>query len=1140
MLYKVESLMEANKFDGALELLNIMLQKEPRNVELVKKKAKVLEKLKRYDEAIETFDLAYSLKPSHHLLCDKADIYYFYKDEPSVALPIYQTCLTENPADTYVLKQIARCYSELKDYQASISFYEKAILFEEDNQYSMKYVLGIKEALFEKGRALLAIQDFEEARSYFNKALAVSVTEEPYKVAPSDYSGYLMEGDFDPYEKIRNSLMEFNTFSEIGIADTYFEQQDFNKALSLYPYISKKGMTVEGLIHKAICYMEVGNPLNAYHCLKIAEKNQFDVKDKLQFIEKKYSHLLQKRKRGNEVLEALFPEVEGQLRRISNNKADIDANIQLFGGTLKRDLESKSFEDAFNQRYFGLDEYLEALATLCAGAVLLYKFSVPTAVYHHWVKQQHLSLQGRLMKLCLDKGNEQPIQTMDGGFLATVLGVELDEVGTTVKVKIYKQFVRKGNNIFFNNGLDARVVDVKDENGTSLEIAFEGQTVFLTLTIESTKIKEGTHLFKTRKHPSMWYTEKQIAGEQNSLQSLKRFNFPDAQIKETIAKLNTILNKQKKELLNYNGVQYEDELAVSIALAEFQIREGKKASVEKVEPQREVNTVKKEDNETKNSSADNFGDESPILFLVKEFYTISGPRDIVLQGKIERGTIAVGDWLESNDGIVEQVSKMVRFKSVIDRAKQGETVGLVFKANAQSGQLKKAVKLRKSEVPGKEVLEEKSPTLSTSEQFKKELANLSSQKLGDTQIKQKVQQLKVQYKMNEIDSIIYEAVSLGKIYSVPDFSTKSWEDKRNFVHSALDQTVRLGMKDQSLVAATTGLKDLKLISKFTFFELEKKATGTNLSASEIDKRELEFIKKVTTSYQNMGASPFGKNFLFHEDRYFDCARFINDFIKDRNSLDDKLLFSGKEDTAVINPKEGFAISSQAIYSYGWRVPILLRDIQDVYISQSQVFVETLDGTSKKIYTPFYSRKEDVVKFMKELLYDYVAIFHLTRPEKKAKKLPAGEQVDSRAENEFVGHAKSEVAAAVEPRKIVTSTELNEKSRQAVAVKAEQTSTPKKGPTQQKEQKQAAQSVNVVKQATAHKTVHKKKNKFIAWILLLFLGFLGLHRTYLGQPWRGVLILILNIAGVFFYFIPNLVTFIFEVAVLNKSVDRRNS
>ncbi|WP_139692495.1 TM2 domain-containing protein [Sporolactobacillus terrae] len=62
---------------------------------------------------------------------------------------------------------------------------------------------------------------------------------------------------------------------------------------------------------------------------------------------------------------------------------------------------------------------------------------------------------------------------------------------------------------------------------------------------------------------------------------------------------------------------------------------------------------------------------------------------------------------------------------------------------------------------------------------------------------------------------------------------------------------------------------------------------------------------------------------------------------------------------------------------------------------------------------------------------------------------------------------------------------------------------------------------------------KGKNKLIAYLLLLFLGLIGIHRFYLGKVGSGVAMLLLCWTGI------SLVWAIIDLFLLSGMVDRHN-
>lgn len=67
---------------------------------------------------------------------------------------------------------------------------------------------------------------------------------------------------------------------------------------------------------------------------------------------------------------------------------------------------------------------------------------------------------------------------------------------------------------------------------------------------------------------------------------------------------------------------------------------------------------------------------------VQDVFVIRG-RGLVATGTVESGTISVGDQVEVEGGHRFEVTGVEMFRKVVDRAGEGDTVGLLFKHAGQ-------------------------------------------------------------------------------------------------------------------------------------------------------------------------------------------------------------------------------------------------------------------------------------------------------------------------------------------------------------------------------------------------------------------------------------------------------------------------
>lgn len=799
MIYKIKSLIEAKKYEGALELLDFEMSKNKENQELYLMKAEVLEELKQYTEALDWYDKALELNRSISAVKAKAFSLYLYHKRYDEAIILYKECLSQNPADTHALQRIADVYQEKGDYENSIAFYEKALLFEEQAEAAMEYVLGIKETRLLQAYSKLEQNELDEAKQLLKEAKEVNLggSNDKYRVAPEDYFGRSpFDNEYDPYEKIRGEFRLLDEKVKVGYGEIYYLERKYNEALHAYPNLNSLAHSGQSLVHKANCFLEIGDSINASTCLKRALKYDMDVQDRINFIEAAFKEDFGQYNRDAEsILLRLKDQASYYIRKHTNDQSVIDGNITMIGSTVAKMHEEDTYEDLTLSLHDDSDNVISLLSAMAVGTVILTKYAIAPHVYKQWVKRNHHSAHRYLLALedpkYLKSGDKNPLP-----FFLEVSNNSKQANDTVITGKVAHGYFRTGDKVLVGEKTEATIKEIK-VNGISQTEAKTGQEVEIICT-----------------------------------------SLPTEDIR--------FILKQK------GTRKYKEE----------------------------INTIKNQ------------------LGLIDE---IEAPSAQLLQS----------------------MSKTNRMKLL-----------------------------------------------------EKELQTIASQTLSESQIRQKLAEVKSNYNLDQQSAMIYESIKLGKIYSIPDFKNKKWEEKKQFVVMVFDQIKLMNLDSTSLSKVLSDVKNLSIIGKHAFFENEKKIFGSLYSLSKEDREEQEFIEKAANLYKKRGASPFGKEFSFHEDQYFDCGRFINDFIKVHNQLGDLYLFSCKEHTTFINPKEGFVVSSKALYSYGWSQPILFDDIASISLENNQITVKVKNESKPyKLYAACLSSsmKLKVGAFIKELLHPYIAV-----------------------------------------------------------------------------------------------------------------------------------------------------------------------
>ncbi|MCR8844242.1 TM2 domain-containing protein [Paenibacillus sp. SC116] len=68
----------------------------------------------------------------------------------------------------------------------------------------------------------------------------------------------------------------------------------------------------------------------------------------------------------------------------------------------------------------------------------------------------------------------------------------------------------------------------------------------------------------------------------------------------------------------------------------------------------------------------------------------------------------------------------------------------------------------------------------------------------------------------------------------------------------------------------------------------------------------------------------------------------------------------------------------------------------------------------------------------------------------------------------------------------------------------------------------------------------KKSKALAYVLLIFLGTLGVHRFYLGHIGMGILNIVVFLFGLLLFGLPYLILWVIELILLSGAVDKINA
>lgn len=122
-------------FLNAIDFCNKGISRFPKCSELYKIKADILRKIKNYDEAIESYDIALKFDNSNiEILENRAKLKY-YTDNIQGAINDYNEAIRIKPNNYKLYSQIAFYYFLKKDYKNAYKYYKNALNINPNNQH---------------------------------------------------------------------------------------------------------------------------------------------------------------------------------------------------------------------------------------------------------------------------------------------------------------------------------------------------------------------------------------------------------------------------------------------------------------------------------------------------------------------------------------------------------------------------------------------------------------------------------------------------------------------------------------------------------------------------------------------------------------------------------------------------------------------------------------------------------------------------------------------------------------------------------------------------------------------------------------------------------------------------------------------
>lgn len=209
---------------------------------------------------------------------------------------------------------------------------------------------------------------------------------------------------------------------------------------------------------------------------------------------------------------------------------------------------------------------------------------------------------------------------------------------------------------------------------------------------------------------------------------------------------------------------------------------------------------------------------------------------------------------------------------------------------------------------------------------------LYENKLNDLQYEYNQEELegsivaaKVNYKINLIEARDMELMKFGRWFGELDLSDKEGENMYKYVRSLSQNILMQPIDEDKKSELLNQLKEKSGFSTHEFYAIQNKIGNAEIALNTEDTVELEFIDKALEVYEKYPNMILQAKLCSFKEDDFHCGVFIRNFEAERKELRDKELFTLRME----NNKDGFLITSKAIYHSAWDKPLLFKDIKKI-------------------------------------------------------------------------------------------------------------------------------------------------------------------------------------------------------------------
>ncbi|MGL4739248.1 MAG: hypothetical protein ACRC41_00370 [Sarcina sp.] len=237
-------------------------------------------------------------------------------------------------------------------------------------------------------------------------------------------------------------------------------------------------------------------------------------------------------------------------------------------------------------------------------------------------------------------------------------------------------------------------------------------------------------------------------------------------------------------------------------------------------------------------------------------------------------------------------------------------------------------------------------------------AELDSYKIDQDILEDKIIEYKELYKIDTKYAMNLEISRFGRWFGDLDVSDFDEEDLEEFILRQSERIMMLTLSEDKKTSLLNQLKEKSKYSNRKFYELQEQIGNNKISLNDEDSVDMEFIKKASEIYNKFNKIILEEKIIASTEADFRPGVFIKKYSNLRETLRDESLFLLRK----ANNREGFLITSKAIYHSEWDNAVLLKDIKKILWKE-----RSLLKNGQRQFRPYIH----IVTDSQELVFEYV-------------------------------------------------------------------------------------------------------------------------------------------------------------------------